>query len=209
MIAVAKTSDLILMMLDATKPLKQRELLEAELESVGIRINTHKPNIYFKVHLLMQIKKGGGLSYTATCKTTWLSEKMVYTILHDYKIHNAEVLVREDATVDQFIDVLLGNRKYIRCLYCYNKIDQVSIEKVDELARQDNSVVVSCENDLNLEILVHHIWFHLDLIRIYTKKRGQPPDFDDGLILKRGTTVEQVCKGIHRSLVEEFKVVCV
>jgi len=50
---------------------------------------------------------------------------MVYVILHDYKIHNAEVLVREDCTVDEFIDVILGNRKYIKCLYCYNKIDQV------------------------------------------------------------------------------------
>ena len=52
-IAVAKTSDLILMMLDATKGPKQKELLEKELESVGIRVNTQRPNIYFKV------KKGG------------------------------------------------------------------------------------------------------------------------------------------------------
>lgn len=79
-IAVAKTADLILMMLDATKSSRQRELLEMELEAVGIRVNTHIPNIYFKV------KKGGGISYNATCKTTWLNEKMVYNILHDYKV---------------------------------------------------------------------------------------------------------------------------
>ncbi|KAJ3304708.1 Developmentally-regulated GTP-binding protein 2 [Kappamyces sp. JEL0829] len=198
-IAVAKTADLILMMLDATKSTKQRELLELELEAVGIRINTHKPNIYFKV------KKGGGISYNATCKTTWLNEKMVYNILHDYKIHNAEVLVREDATVDQFIDVVLGNRKYMKCIYCYNKIDQISLEEVDRLARQDNTVVVSCEADLNVDYLIHQLWYHLDLIRVYTKKRGQVPDFSDGLILKRGVTVEEVCRGIHRSLVDDFK----
>lgn len=73
-IAVAKTADLILMMLDATKGLRQRELLEAELEAVGIRINTHKPNIYFKV------KKGGGISFNATCKLTYLNERMVYQV---------------------------------------------------------------------------------------------------------------------------------
>ncbi|KAI8926349.1 P-loop containing nucleoside triphosphate hydrolase protein [Entophlyctis helioformis] len=198
-IAVAKTADLILMMLDATKGNRQRELLEAELEAVGIRINTHKPNIYFKV------KKGGGISFNATMKLTYLNEKMVYNILHDYKIHNAEVLVREDATVDQFIDVVLGNRKYIKCLYCYNKIDQISIEEVDRLAREDNTVVVSCETDLNLDFLIDQIWHHLDLIRCYTKKRGEYPDFDGGIILKRGSTIEQVCKGIHRSLLDEFK----
>jgi ribosome-interacting GTPase 1 len=48
-IAVARTADLVLMMLDATKQDVQRGLLEKELESVGIRLNKKKPNIYFKV----------------------------------------------------------------------------------------------------------------------------------------------------------------
>lgn len=39
------------MMLDATKQDVQRSLLEKELESVGIRLNKEKPNIYFKVSL--------------------------------------------------------------------------------------------------------------------------------------------------------------
>lgn len=119
MIAVAKTSDLVLMMLDATKGPKQRILLETELEAVGIRVNKHIPNIYFKV------KKGGGLSFNSTCKLSHLNERLVYQILQGYKIHNADILIREDATVDDFIDIVLGNRKYIRCLYVYNKIDQV------------------------------------------------------------------------------------
>lgn len=42
---------------------------------------------------------------------------MVQHILHDYRIFNAEVLIREDITVDEFIDVVLGNRKYIRAIY--------------------------------------------------------------------------------------------
>lgn len=42
------------MMLDATKQDVQRELLERELESVGIRLNKQKPNIYFKVSKLVQ-----------------------------------------------------------------------------------------------------------------------------------------------------------
>lgn len=46
---MARTADLVLMMLDATKPYVHRQLLEKELESVGIRLNKMKPNIYFKV----------------------------------------------------------------------------------------------------------------------------------------------------------------
>lgn len=56
-IAVARTADVVLMMLDATKGDIQRELLEKELEAVGIRLNKPKPNIYFKVkHLWDQDK---------------------------------------------------------------------------------------------------------------------------------------------------------
>jgi uncharacterized protein len=149
------------------------------------------------------------------------------------------VLIREDITVDQFIDVVLGNRKYLTCIYvsvdlspqrrsdihkseyvslfmvsfnqlsiyfqCYNKIDQITIEEVDRLARQENTVVVSCEDDLNLDYLVEQIWKHLNLLRVYTKKRGELPDFDEGLIIRNGATVEHCCHAIHRSLVEDFK----
>ncbi len=40
---MAKTSDLILMILDATKRAEQRALLEGELEAVGIRLNREPP----------------------------------------------------------------------------------------------------------------------------------------------------------------------
>ncbi|KAK9675013.1 Ribosome-interacting GTPase 2, partial [Basidiobolus ranarum] len=165
-IAVARTADLVLIILDATKSHQQKMLLEAELEAVGIRLNRQKPNIYFKV------KKGGGFSFNATCKLTHLTQKLAQQILHDYKIFNAEVLIREDCTVDEFIDVVLGNRKYLNCLYCYNKIDQITMEEVDRIAREPHTVIVSCESDLNLDTLVERIWKELNLLRVYTKKRG-------------------------------------
>lgn len=42
-ISAAKTSDMVLMVLDATKRAEQRALLEAELEAVGIRLNRTPP----------------------------------------------------------------------------------------------------------------------------------------------------------------------
>lgn len=47
--------------------------------------------------------------------------------------------------VDEFIDVLLGTRKYIPCLYVMNKIDGISLEECDRLARLDHHVIISCE----------------------------------------------------------------
>jgi len=198
-IAVARTADLVIMVLDATKKDIHKDLLEKELDSVGIRLNKRKPEIYFKQ------KKTGGITFTATCNLTRMDEKMVRTILHEYKIHNAEVLFREDSTPDDFIDVINGKSIYMPCIYVYNKIDQISLEEVDRLARGEHNVVISCNMKLNLDYLLDVLWEHLALLRVYTKKPGQPPDFDDGIILRSGATVSHVCHAIHRTLAENTK----
>merc|ERR1712029_840468 len=76
-------------------------------ESVGIRLNCRKPNIYFKQ------QKAGGIKFTSTVALTRMDEKLVHNILHEYKIFNAEVLFREDCNADQLIDVIEGSRKYL------------------------------------------------------------------------------------------------
>jgi len=198
-IAVGKTADLILMILDATKGDVQRALLERELETVGIRLNTQAPNIYFKV------KAGGGLSFNSTCSLTYLNERLVRGVLHEYKIFNAEVLIRSDCTVDELIDVVEGNRVYLPCLYVYNKVDQLSIEELDTLARKKDTIVVSCNLDLNLDNLVEKIWKYLNLVRCYTKRRGDPPSFADALVLNQGATVQDLVLLIHKDLLAQFK----
>jgi len=198
-IAVARTADLVIMVLDACKKDIHKEILTKEMESVGIRLNQKRPDIYFKE------KKGGGLSFNSTVPLTHMDEKAVRLILHEYKIHNAEVLFREDATADQFIDAILGTRIYMKCIYVYNKIDQISLEEVDRLARGEHNVVISCNMKLNLDYLVEVLWEELKLIRIYTKKPGHPPDFEDGIIFRSGITVKNVCDGIHRTLAADFK----
>lgn len=52
----------------------------------------------------------------------------VKTILSEYRIHNADVVLKADCTSDELIDVIEGNRIYIPCIYVLNKIDQISIE---------------------------------------------------------------------------------
>lgn len=69
-ISAAKTSDLIMMVLDATKKVEQRQLLEAELEAVGIRLNRQPPNIYLK------IKKTGGVKITFMASPKGLDERV-------------------------------------------------------------------------------------------------------------------------------------
>lgn len=51
-----------------------------------------------------------------------LDTEAVTAILREYKIHNADVVLRCDATVDMLIDVVEGNRKYMPALYVLNKV---------------------------------------------------------------------------------------
>lgn len=136
-----------------------------------------------------------------------LDEKMVYNILKDYKMLNCEVLIRDDeATVDDLIDIIMrDHRKYIKCLYVYNKIDSVSLDFLDKLAREPHTVVMSCEDDLGIQDVVDRCWKELALIRIYTKRKGDDPDFSEALIVRKDSTIEDVCDRIHRTLKESYK----
>mmetsp|Transcript_9995 Transcript_9995/g.26519 ORF Transcript_9995/g.26519 Transcript_9995/m.26519 type:complete len:414 (+) Transcript_9995:161-1402(+) len=207
-IATARSADMIIMVLDATKDDKQRELLTKELNDVGIRLNKRRPQIS------VTKTKAGGYKFNATVPLTELSSEVCYTILHQYKIFNVDVIVYEDASIDDFIDVLeeMGSapRKYCRCLYVYNKIDQLSIAQVDELARQPFTVVISVKKKLNLDGLLERTWQELDLRRIYTKKKGMFPDFTNPLVLtsQRGdktATVENAVGMLHKTLLDDFK----
>jgi small GTP-binding protein len=202
-IATARTADLILMMLDAGRAEGQRVKIEAELDAVGIRLNGRPPNISFK-------KKPQGsmnaINVTTTVKLTQgLSESMVKEILKDYKIHNADVIIREDVTIDDFIDVIEGNRRYMPCLYCYNKIDTITLEEMTRLSHLPHSVVCSVTWDLNIEEVIDEMWEHMGLIRIFTKKQGAPPDLAKPFVVKSGSSIEDVCNRIHKDLIQRFK----
>lgn len=207
-ISTARSSDMIIMVLDATKDDAQRQLLTKELEDVGIRLNKSRPQ------MSVTRTKTGGLKFNATCKLNHLTREDCHAILQHYKCYNVDVVVREDCTVDDFIDVLEEEgshpRKYCRCLYVYNKIDMLSLQQVDEMSRQPHAVVISVNKKLNLDGLLERIWQDLELVRVYTKKKGMFPEFSNPLVItqQRGNktpSVENAVGMLHKSLLDEFK----
>lgn len=184
-----------MMVLDAQKGEEQKLKITRELEAVGIRLNKTKPNILIKVN------KTGGVLFNASCKLTKIDEKMVRNIMQEYKIHNAHVNFRGDYDVDELIDVIEGNRKYVKCLYVYNKIDTISIEEVDRLTSLETNAALSVHMKLGIDILLEKLWDLLGLVRVYTKKKGCPPDFSDPLILtqgRHGCTIKSAILQIHK-----------
>jgi len=120
-IAVARTCNLILIVLDVMKPLLHKKIIENELEGFGIRLNKSPPDIAF-------VKKDkGGINMTSTVTQTEMDENVVKAICREYRIMSADLRFNCDATPDQLIDIIEGNRVYTPVLYVLNKIDQITI----------------------------------------------------------------------------------
>jgi len=199
-ISVARTCSLIMMVLDVLKPIQHKKLLEYELESFGIRLNKKPPAITFKR------KDKGGLNLTCIVPQSELNTEVVKTILEEYRIHNADVTLKYDATTEDLIDVIEGNRIYIPCIYVLNKIDQISIEELDIIHKIPHCVPISAHHKWNFDDLLDKIWEYLNLIRIYTKPKGSLPDYGAPIVLNADRrSVDDLCTKIHKSLQKDFK----
>ncbi|CCW66942.1 unnamed protein product [Phytomonas sp. Hart1] len=200
-IAVARTCSLILIILDVAKPLQHKLIIERELDGFGIRLNTSPPDI------VIRKKDRGGISISSTCPLTQLDDETIRTILGEYRMSNADILFSGDYSADELIDVIEGNRIYIPCVYVLNKIDQISIEELDIIARIPHNCPISAHHGWNLDGLLECIWEHLSFIRVYTKPKGQVPDYDEPVILKiiPPPKIENFCNRIHRQLLKNFK----
>ena len=201
-IGVARTCTLILIVLDCQKPMTDKRIIERELMGFGIRLNTEKPTIRLKK------KDRGGVNITRAhgCTMTKMTDDTVRSILHEYKISNCDINFKQDNTMDDLIDVIEGNRVYVPCIYVLNKIDAITIEELDLLDKFPHYVPISAKDEWNFDELMERIWDYLDLIRIYTKPKGQIPDYEAPVIIPRcKSTILDFCNRIHKTLAKELK----
>jgi len=199
-IAVARTCSLIFIVLDVLKPLGDKKIIERELEGFGIRLNKSPPNIHYRQ------KEKGGINFQTMVKQSELDGEMVKKILAEYKIHNADVILKEDCSSDDLIDVVEGNRVYVPCIYLLNKIDQISVEELDIIYKIPHCLPISAHHKWNFDDLLEKLWDYLKLTRIYTKPKGLVPDYTAPIVLcKESPTVEDFCNKIHKTLLQNFK----
>ncbi|BFU20562.1 GTP-binding protein, putative [Entamoeba histolytica HM-1:IMSS-B] len=199
-ISVARTSDCILLMIDGTKSLELKDKIEYELEGVGIRLNKEPPRIRI-------VKKlAGGVCFTPTAKQSELTQEIVRLVLKEYKILNADVYCDTDSSVQDLIDVIEDNCKYIPCIYVINKIDAMEPSEVEKLQTLPYFCCISAAQGLGLDKLKEMIWEQLNLVRVYTKAPGAFPDFKTPIVLPaRKATVENVSFKIHKQLATQMK----
>ena len=66
-------------------------------------------------------------------------------------------------------------------------------------------IAISAKEGIGLEELKRAIYQMLDIIRVYTKTPRQKPDFNDPIILKRGSTLEDAAAAVHKDFAQKLK----
>jgi len=191
-IGVMRSADLVLFVIDVFN-LEQYRVLAGELYNAGMRLDARPRDVKIKR------KARGGLTISSTVELRKIDEKTVKAILAEYRLHNADVIFREDATPDEFLDVLTGNRVYVPSVVALNKVDLVKEDYLAEVRKEiPEFIPISAEEGTNLEELRRAIYRKLDFIRVYMKPQGEKADLEEPMVVMRGSTIADICDRLHR-----------
>lgn len=199
-LSVVRAADMVLLMVNANNVEKELEVIKKELYNSGFRLNETYPDV------MIYKKSEGGVKIYSTKRLTKMNRKTIYSILAEYKMINAEIIFREDVSLDQFIDVLAANRVYTTALVVINKTDLIDGHKKQMIQEKfPNSILISAIEKRGLDQLKKAIWDQLGFMRVYMKKLGAEPDKTKPLIVLEGSKVEDICRKIHRDFQKNFK----
>ena len=199
-LSVARNADLILIIVDVFQP-NHFSILVKELSEIGIKVNKKPPNVH--IHKTEK----GGISVTLD-QDLPISESMVREMCRIYGIHNGRITIREpNLTADDLIDVLAGNRVYPHSIIVLNKIDLIDQKALNAMIPflGENVIPVSANSNLNIEILKESIFNKLEFIRIYMRPKGKETDYEEPLIVRKGTKVRDICAKLHRTMLRDFR----
>jgi len=197
-LTVIQNADLVLVLVDVNHPEHYPAILREVWES-RIRLNKTKPQVWIK----KKIK--GGIQIGKTVRLN-VDDETIKKVLREFKIVNADVLIRSPIDIDDFIDCIEGNKKYVPALTCISKADLANASQVSKVKKELNAdLVVSAEEGLNIDYLRELIFEKLNFIRLYLKEPGKEADKKEPLIITKDSTIRNVCNKLHKDFVKKFK----
>ena len=203
--AVVRTTDLVLLIADALNP-EQIFVIVDELYNANIRLNRAPADIK-----LYKSRMRGGINVQFTTpQSKGLDEELVKDMVKEYGIVNADVVIRQDATQDELVDVLSGNRTYIQAMVALNKVDLQDLDYTRSTMKmfQDRGwpvVPIAAKAGLGIEPLKDKIYEELRFIRVFMKPQGGEADMEIPLVVKTGSDVGMVCDALHRDFRAKFR----
>ncbi|MBI2541083.1 GTP-binding protein [Candidatus Woesearchaeota archaeon] len=198
-LACAQSADLVIVLLDVFHP-EHLEVVKKEIFDTGLRINQNPPQVKISKKLR------GGIDLGLTVKLTKLDADTIKGILKEFRLENSSIVIREDISDDQLIDVIEGNKKYVPAITVLNMIDMVSAKELERLKSIINpDICISAEKKVNTEELKELIFRKLEFMRVYCKEQGKKADMGVPLIMRKGNTLRDVCLKLHKDFANKFR----
>ena len=197
-LTVIQNADLVLIVVDVNHPEHYPAILR-EVHEANIRLNKVKPEIYIK-------KKGDGGIQIGRTVPTEIDDETIKNILREFKIVNADILIRSPIDIDDFIDVIESNKKYVPSVVCLTKADLATVSQVKKVKKELNAdIVVSAHDGIGIEGLKEFIFQKLDFMRIYMKEPRKEADMKEPMIIQQGSTLKDVCSKTHKDFIKKFR----
>ena len=204
-LGLARNADGVLLMLDLSRnPIEQLDLVLAELEKSRVLVNKPKGRVVID-------RRHAGLALRITLVGHLLDCSMrdVEDLLREYKIHDAIVKISGDVRLEDVENAIFETTIYKPAVIVANKLDLKGADlNLRILKKYVNGklpiVAMSCEQKTGLDELGKTVFESLGIIRVYTKEPGSKAETGRPFTLKRGATINDLAKNIHKEFLYNF-----
>jgi len=205
-LGLARNADGVILMVDLSRdPVAQLELILAELEKSRVLVS--KPS-GGRVEVDRR-HAGVGLRIIIVGRLIDCNMRDVEEMLRGYRINDAIVRISGEVSLDDVENAVYENTVYKPAVIVGNKLDlkgaQANLRYLKTFVKDKLPVVaMSCENKTGIEELGKALFESLGIIRIYTKEPGNRVRSDHPFALRKGATMNELAKNIHKELLSNF-----
>jgi len=204
-LGLARNADGVILMVDLSRnPVEQLELVLAELEKSRILVNKPKGRVNIN-----RRHAGTALRVILIGHLIDCNMRDVEDLLKEYKIHDAIVRITGNVRLEDVEDAIFETTIYKPAVIAANKLDLKGAEANLRILEKHIDgklpvIAMSCERKEGLDELGKALFDSLGVIRVYTKDPGSREDTGRPFTLKRGATINDLAKSIHKEFVQNF-----
>jgi len=204
-LGLARNADGVILMVDLSHdPVGQLELVLAELEESRVLVS--KPSGRVDID---RRHAGTTLRVILIGRLVDCTVRDVEELLRGYKINDAIVRISGEVSLDEIENAIYENTIYKPAVIVANKLDlkgaQANLRALKQHVNGKLPVVpMSCERKVGFHELGKALFEALGIIRVYTKEPGMRTHSDHPFPLRKGDTVNELAKNIHKELLSNF-----
>jgi ribosome-interacting GTPase 1 len=205
-LGLARNADGLILMVDLSRdPVSQLELLLSELEKTRVLVS--KPS-GGRVEIERR-PAGNRFRVIVVGKLIDCSIKEIEELVRGYGINDAIIRINGEVTLKDVEDAIYENTIYKPAVVAANKLDlpgtTASLQRLKQHVNGKLPIVaISCEHKTGIEELGKALFESLGIIRVYTKEPGNKTHSDHPFALRKGATVNELTKNIHKELLSNF-----